>query len=109
LENRTDIIEGATKKVSVNAFERSSAARKKCIEYHGTSCAVCGMSFRNTYGDIGDGFIQVHHLKPLSSVDGQYEVDPIKDMIPVCPNCHAMIHKREKPYSIDEIKSFLRL
>ncbi|WP_371416419.1 HNH endonuclease [Dolichospermum sp. UHCC 0299] len=77
---------------------------KKCISHYGTSCFVCGFNFGKIFGELGEGFIHVHHLKPLSQIGTEYEVDPVKDLRPVCPNCHAMIHRKSPPLSIDEIK-----
>ena len=99
--------EGASRLVTVNYYERNPAARRTCIEYHGVSCAVCGFSFAQVYGRLGEGFIQVHHLNPVSDQDGEYTLDPVRDMRPVCPNCHAMIHKRRPPYSIEELRAVL--
>ncbi len=96
--------EGAAKTISVNAYERSSAARDSCIEHYGLHCAVCGMNFEQVYGERGAGFIHVHHLKSLSKVNRTYRVDPIEDLRPVCPNCHAMLHRSDPPCSIEELK-----
>lgn len=84
--------EGAVTTISVNAFERSNKARTECLKHHGYSCKVCSMDFASQYGDIGVGYIHVHHLTPLSSIAKGYEVDPITELVPVCPNCHAMLH-----------------
>ncbi len=55
------------------------------------------------------GFIHVHHLKPQSSRGGEYEIDPVLDLVPVCPNCHAVMHRRrETPYSLEEVCAFLK-
>lgn len=99
--------EGAVRAISVNAFERNSLARSKCIERYGYTCSVCNFNFEEAYGDIGAGFIHVHHLTPLAKVDTRYSVDPVQDLRPVCPNCHAMIHKRMPPYSVEEMKQIL--
>ncbi|MGD1699780.1 HNH endonuclease [Dapis sp. BLCC M229] len=101
--------EGSVYKVNVNAYERNSKARKICIEYYGSSCYVCGFNFEKVFGEIGRDFIHVHHLIPLSDIDRQYEVDPIKDLRPLCPNCHAMIHKKSPPFSIEELKKIISL
>ncbi|RYZ82701.1 MAG: restriction endonuclease [Proteobacteria bacterium] len=85
--------EGAMKKVAVNVYERDKQARTKCIEHYGAVCVVCNFDFHNVYGSLGTGFIHVHHLKPLSEIKKGYSVDPIADLRPVCPNCHAMIHR----------------
>jgi len=87
------IVEGAKTTVTVNRYERNPEARQKCIEANGCSCAVCGMNFEDVYGQIGKGFIHVHHIVPISSIGEEYELDPVHDLVPVCPNCHAMLHK----------------
>lgn len=99
--------EGATKQVTVNSYERNSAARKECLKKFGYNCQVCNMSFSHTYGDIGKSFIHVHHLKPLAGVTGEYELNPGKDLVPVCPNCHAMLHASNPPLSIAELKELI--
>ena len=87
-------VEGAAVSVMMNRFERDQEARKKCIKHFGCKCQVCELDFGAKYGtDIGSGFIHVHHLQPLSKIRKSYVVDPVKDLIPVCPNCHAMLHK----------------
>lgn len=99
--------EGSVIEVIINRYERDTGARDKCIEHYGLQCKVCDFNFEDTYGDLGAGFIHVHHLVPISDIKEEYKIDPIKDLRPVCPNCHAMLHKRKKPYSIDELKAIL--
>ncbi len=101
--------EGHLKSVVVNKYERSSIARQKCIEHYGCKCVICGIDFEKAYGDIGKGFIHVHHLIPLHSIGKEYVVDYKKDLIPVCPNCHSMIHRLEgdEEMTVEEIKSKL--
>ena len=84
-------MEGDRTTVRVSRSERDPAARTACIEHYGTACSVCGMDFGSVYGPLGAGYIHVHHLNPLS-VSGPTEVDPVQDLRPVCPNCHAMLH-----------------
>jgi len=100
--------EGAVRQVSVNAYEREPKARQKCIDYYGSSCSICGFDFGRAFGQLGKGFIHVHHLRPISEIAEEYEIDPIKDLRPVCPNCHAMIHRRSPPLSLEEIKMLLK-
>jgi len=100
--------EGAKKTVRVNKYERNPQARSKCIEHYGTSCSVCGFSFAVTYGQLGSRFIHVHHLRPLAITNGEYELDPIADLRPVCPNCHAMLHRPEQLLSITELQLILK-
>ena len=105
VENQTKpIYEGAKKSVTVNVYERDDDARKKCIAHYGYRCKVCGFDFVSVYGDIGKGFIHVHHLTPLADIKKEYVVDPTKDLVPVCPNCHAMLHRTNPPYTIAEMK-----
>ncbi|MCC6262119.1 MAG: HNH endonuclease [Bryobacterales bacterium] len=100
--------EGGRRTVVLNAYERSPSARAACLNHHGTSCSVCGFDFEARYGEIGRGFIHVHHLVPIASVGQSYLVDPIRDLCPVCPNCHEMLHRREPPYSIEELRCLVR-
>jgi len=108
IEATTALIEGTARRVSVNAYERNSEARQRCIEYHGTSCCICGFNFGAAYGEVAEGYIHVHHLKPLSEIGGQYVINPVEDLRPVCPNCHAVLHRRTPAFSIEEIKALLK-
>ncbi|SIS64120.1 HNH endonuclease [Salimicrobium flavidum] len=99
------LVEGVTKKVTVNRYERNPIARERCLQYHGRNCAVCDFNFEEVYGNLGKGFIHVHHVIDISTVGKEYEVDPIEDLRPVCPNCHAMLHKKTPAYSIEELRN----
>lgn len=107
VENETHT-EGAVEKVLVNHFERNKKARVKCIEYYKAICYVCEFDFSNNYGDQFEGLIHVHHLIPLSAINSEYEINPITDLRPVCHNCHAIIHRRNPCYTIEEVHSFLK-
>lgn len=84
--------EQTTRRVQVNRFESSAEAQRICIAHHGASCAACGLSFESTYGEAGAGFIEVHHLVPPELLGIDYQLDPVADLVPLCPNCHAMAH-----------------
>jgi len=99
--------EGSRLRVEVNIYERSREARNKCVAHYGARCLVCDFDFEAAYGDIGKGFIHVHHLVPLSEITKSYIVDPIRDLWPVCPNCHAMIHRRIPAFSISELRKLI--
>ncbi len=101
------LVEGASFTVKVSAFERNPVARRKCVAHYGIGCSVCGFNFGSTYGSFAENYIHVHHLKPLASIGEEYVIDPIKDLRPVCANCHAVIHLRQPPYSIEEVKAML--
>lgn len=97
-------IEGALKRIAVNSYERDDGARTECINHYGLNCSVCNFSFRYFYGELGTYFIHVHHLIPLSDLKTGYRVHPIEDLRPVCPNCHAMLHQRKPPFSIEDLR-----
>lgn len=99
--------EGATITISVNAYERNPKARSACIKHYGYSCQVCKMQFKDKYSGLGEMFIHVHHIVPLSEIKEEYEVNPIKDLIPVCPNCHAMLHLSEM--SLDKLRELVKI
>lgn len=107
LDGADRLFEGVKRQVVVNTYERDPEARKRCLAHYGMNCFVCGFNFADVYGESGKGLIHVHHLTPLSQVGKEYEVDPVRDLRPVCPNCHAVIHRRDPPYSIEEVKQFL--
>ncbi len=99
--------EGSVCTITVNAYERNPKARAECIRHYGARCSVCDFDFEEHYGDAAKGFIHVHHLRPLAQVRESTEVDPVNDMRPVCPNCHAVIHRRNPPYTLEEVKAML--
>ncbi|MCA7927389.1 HNH endonuclease [Burkholderia cenocepacia] len=104
-----NLIEGAVQKVTVNAYERSILGRQACINHYGYRCFVCEFDFEKIYGERGKNFIHVHHLVPLASIGESYLLDPIRDLRPVCPNCHSMIHRTDPPCSLEILKSMLVL
>jgi 5-methylcytosine-specific restriction protein A len=103
-----ELFEGAKRQVFVNAFERNTTARQLCVRHYGARCQVCGFDFESVYGAIGAGFIHVHHLRELSEIGSAYKVDPVQDLRPVCPNCHAMLHRESPALTIEALKTRLR-
>lgn len=101
-------LEGTKHTIIVNAYERNQKAREKCLEHYGTTCIVCEFNFENFYGTNFRNFIHIHHLRPLSSIGENYSLNPIEDLRPICPNCHAIIHKRNPPYTIIEMKKLIK-
>lgn len=86
-------------------FERNPKLRQKAVEIHGTICNVCGFNFEQVYGDIGKNFIEIHHIKPMYSIRKESSVNPKTDLVPLCSNCHKMIHRnKDKPLTIEELK-----
>lgn len=101
------LTEGAVRQITVNAYERNSTARRLCINHHGDKCKVCDFSFASVYGPVGVGFIHVHHIVQLADTRRDYQVDPINDLIPVCPNCHAMLHSSRPAMTITELQGMM--
>ncbi len=106
-EDLSDLYEGAKKTVTVNHYERNPRARDICINHWGVKCCVCGFNFFEAYGPLGGNYIHVHHLIPLSQIGRIYRLDPIKDLRPICPNCHAMIHSKKPPLTIENLREMV--
>lgn len=100
-------LEGSKVPISGSRIERNARARAACLEFHGTSCCICKFDFEKTFGKLGRGFVHVHHLNLISDREGRHEVCPKTDLVPVCPNCHAMIHRGGKNRSIEEVRSLV--
>ena len=99
--------EGAIVRVEVNRYERSPVNRAACISHYGALCQVCGFDFYERYGSLGSDYIEVHHRVPVSEMKGSYRLDPIKDLIPVCANCHAMLHRAHPPLSVENLRKLI--
>lgn len=97
LEPATDpadeLREGCLRQVNLTRHERNPLLRQRCIRHYGPVCQVCGINFEARYGTIGRGFIEVHHLAPLAATDGEHALDPVSGLVPLCSNCHSMIHR----------------
>lgn len=92
----------------VKMYERSRLNRAACIEIYGTKCKICSFSFSQSYGALGEGYIHIHHIVPVSALGGSYKLNPEKDLIPVCPNCHAMLHRTNPALSPDELVKLMK-
>lgn len=99
---------GETADIGVNRFERDREARAACLTHKGTRCAVCRLDFEERYGDIGRSYIEVHHRFSAFDVDEDYVLDPVRDLDPVCPNCHAMLHRTRPAMSVSALRRRLR-
>jgi 5-methylcytosine-specific restriction protein A len=103
VDARATYAEGSVKQITVNAYERDPNARRKCVEHFGPKCVICQFDFEEEFGELGRGYIHVHHLKPLGELDKEYRTDPVNDLRPVCTNCHAMLHRRKPALTIEEL------
>jgi 5-methylcytosine-specific restriction enzyme A len=101
--------EGREYEVRLTVHERNPAARRECLLHYKSAyaCEICKMNFSDVFGaDIGAAFIHVHHINPLAN-RGRL-TNPKTELIPVCPNCHAMLHKEDPPICPESLKKRLR-
>ena len=98
----------ASVSVRANKYERDRAARQRCIEHYGARCAVCDFDFEQVYGALGQGCVRIHHLVPPAQLGPGYRLDPLRDLRPVCANCHYMLHRTEPPCSVEHLRQLLR-
>ena len=110
-EYQEDYIEsGKGKKVFTTTYERNTKARRACLSKYGTKCQICGFDSQKIYGEDFKEKIHVHHIVPIHEIENEYKVDPEKDLIPVCPNCHMILHSKKpngKYPTVNEIKTNL--
>ncbi|MBI34186.1 MAG: hypothetical protein CMP67_02355 [Flavobacteriales bacterium] len=99
-------VEGGEHNVNQTKYERSRKNRALCLSYHGFDCKACGLNMEEKYGELGKEFIHVHHAKPISST-GEIKINPINDLIPLCPNCHSIVHRVNPPIEVSELKNIL--
>lgn len=108
ISSPTPVTRKHVSRVYVNRYERDPKARALCLARYGTTCQVCGKLLEQVYGPAAKDVIHVHHRTPISEIPVGAQIDPIKDLVPVCPNCHAVIHSRAEPYSPEEVREMIR-
>jgi 5-methylcytosine-specific restriction protein A len=104
-----DYPEGSVRAVLVNAYERNDKARNECIAKHGRTCHICGEAMGDKYGPIAAFLIHVHHLLPLSKIRKNYNVKPETDLVPLCPSCHAVVHLKDPPLTLSQVKKMIQM
>ncbi len=100
-------IEGDPRLAAHFRYERSRRNRAAALSIHGYGCFACSTNMEAVYGPLGADFIHVHHENMLADQGGAHQVDPYTDLVPLCPNCHAIAHRRRPPYSVQEIREAL--
>jgi 5-methylcytosine-specific restriction protein A len=108
-EEEAGLPEGARTQVLVNKYERNPVNRYRCIQHHGHVCWVCDFQFRSTYGLLGEDFIEVHHIVPVSQMNADYVVNPFSEMVPLCSNCHSMVHRQDPAIKPEELRRMIGL
>ena len=99
--------DGALTTVQTNRYERDRRNRAAAIAIHGTACKGCGLEMGTRYGPVAAGFVEIHHITPVSQLGAGYVIDPVRDLVPLCPNCHAVAHRRDPPLTVNEISLLL--
>ena len=103
----TGLVEGARMQIEVNRYERDRRNRAAALAIHGYGCKACGIELDTRYGEIASGLIEVHHVTPVSKIKAGYIINPEIDLVPLCPNCHAVAHRRSPPFSVAELQELL--
>lgn len=106
-EEEKQRLEGRMTEAKVLRRQRNRQARQQCLEASGYKCYVCGFDFEKTYGEIGKGFLEVHHKRPISTYDEEHEI-PQSELVALCSNCHSMVHRRKEAIDVEELKSILQ-
>lgn len=96
-------LEGRMTEAKVMRRQRNQKARQQCLEASGYKCYICGFNFEETYGEIGKGFLEVHHIKPLASYDDEHPI-PLSELCALCSNCHSMVHRKKEVLDVEELK-----
>lgn len=87
-------LEGSRTMKYVTTYERDRRYRMQAIAIHGHRCVVCDQSMEDLYGEVGRDLVHIHHVVPVSTYEQPKSINPESDLVPVCPNCHAIIHRR---------------
>ena len=98
--------EGAKKSVYTTKYERDPKIRRAFLKGKHLKCEVCGFDFGKAYGELGAGYIEVHHKKPVS--EGVRMTDLNNDLAMLCSNCHRMIHRgKDHMITVEELRSIV--
>jgi hypothetical protein len=100
----TYAVEGRKYQGIYTRYERSRSNRAIAIVVHGTTCAVCGFNFEQAYGETGAGYVEIHHRIPVHLMFEERVVDPIEELVPLCSNCHRMVHTQDPPITTDNLR-----
>ena len=106
-EEEKQRLEGRMTEAKVLRRQRNCQARQQCLEASGYKCYICGFDFEKTYGEIGKGFLEVHHKRPISTYDEEHEI-PQSELVALCSNCHSMVHRRKEAMDVDELKNIVQ-
>lgn len=102
-EEEKQRFEGRMTEAKVLHRQRNRQARQQCLEASGYKCYVCGFDFEKAYGEIGKGFLEVHHTKPLATYDDEHPI-PQSELCALCSNCHSMVHRKKEVMDVEDLK-----
>lgn len=106
----TRIPEGAKSRVEVDRYELDPVARGLCLEHFNNTCQACGLQFEDRCGHIGHRYMHVHDKTPLPEIadHDNDSVDPRQDLVAVCLNSHAMLHRpKGKTLTVTELRRIM--
>ena len=106
-EEEKQRLEGRMTEAKLLRRQRNRQARQQCLEASGYKCYICGFDFEKTYGEIGKGFLEVHHKRPISTYDEEHEI-PQSELVALCSNCHSIVHRRKEAMDVDELKNIVQ-
>ena len=90
------------------SFERNQKLSKEAKKIHGYTCMACGFNYEEKYGEIGEDYIEAHHLIPFAELNENTDLSPKKDVVVLCANCHRMIHRFEDTSNINKFKKLIK-
>ena len=99
-------VEGEEKKYFITRRERSRRNRLLCLSIHGHRCAACQNDPTEYFTSISS-IVEVHHIEPIATLTSPRPYNPATDLVPLCPNCHRMVHTREPALSVAELRTII--
>lgn len=91
-------------------IERNPGLAQAAKKVHGLTCQACGFNFEHFYGGCASGYIEAHHLVPLSELpsDRPSSLNPQDDFAVLCANCHRVVHNTRPPMPLLELQQLLK-
>lgn len=82
--------------------------KKECIDYYGAICDICGFDFGYTYGEAFEQCIDVHNQNSVEGEEILPTTHPTEDLIPICHNCHHIIHSTVPAISVEKMRKMVK-
>jgi predicted HNH restriction endonuclease len=108
-DDLSSAVEGQATRRYVTTYERNPRNRRQALAIHGYRCKACEEDMEQKYGKHAAGLIHIHHVVPVSEYDVPKRIDPELDLVPVCPNCHSVIHHKKKmTLTVEAVREMLK-